>query len=145
MNYFILFTALAALFGFQTSQAPPSRGEAFSHQRHSPLKMKCTACHATAEKEESASFPEIQKCRTCHVDMSQREIPAARVYALKEFVSFSHGRHSESKIGCASCHGEVMKMDNIQVFRPTTMASCVACHKEHKASVACNTCHELGQ
>jgi hypothetical protein len=28
---------------------------------------------------------------------------------------------------------------------PTTMKSCVACHKARRAAVDCNTCHELGQ
>jgi predicted CXXCH cytochrome family protein len=120
-------------------------GEAFSHAKHAPLKMKCTACHVGAEKEESASFPEMKQCRTCHPSMAARDIPAQRVYRVKDFVFFSHARHAEAKTGCATCHGEVMSMAKMELVRPTTMAACVACHKESKASVACNACHELGQ
>lgn len=135
MKYLLLFLALA--LGSPASE--------FSHAKHAPLKMKCTTCHSTAETEESATFPEMKKCRSCHPDMAAREIPSRRVYRVKDFVFFSHARHAEARTGCASCHGEVMSMAKVELVRPTTMASCVACHKEHKASVACNTCHELGQ
>jgi hypothetical protein len=137
MKYLV---ALLALFGWYA--APEAE---FSHAKHAPLKMKCVSCHTTAEKEESASFPEVTKCRTCHVDMAEREIPSRRVYQVKDFVFFSHARHAEAKTGCASCHGDVMSMARVELARPTTMAACVACHKENNVSVTCNTCHELGQ
>jgi hypothetical protein len=132
--------ALLALFGW----AGAPEGD-FSHAKHAPLKMKCVSCHVTAEKEEIASFPEVKQCRTCHVAMADREIPSRRVYQVKDFVVFSHARHAESKTACATCHGDVMSMAKVELARPTTMAACVACHKETKASVTCNTCHELGQ
>jgi predicted CXXCH cytochrome family protein len=135
MKYCFLMCALAAM----------SFAGDFSHATHAPLKMKCVACHSTAEKEESASFPEIKHCRVCHTSMAEREIPARRIYRVKDFVFFSHARHAAAKTSCATCHGEVMSMAKVELVRPTTMASCVACHKETKASVACNTCHELGQ
>ena len=50
-----------------------------------------------------------------------------------------------AKVACAACHGDVKAQAKIEVHRSTKMAACVDCHKEHKATVACNACHELGQ
>ena len=116
----------------------------FSHRKHAPLKMKCTQCHMTAEKEEIANFPEVAKCRICHTTMPDRDIPSRRVYLVRDFVFFSHATHSAAKVGCASCHGEVNNQDVLKIERPTTMAACVSCHKETKATLECNACHELG-
>lgn len=116
----------------------------FSHRRHAPLKMKCTQCHATAEKEEIASFPGVSACRVCHTSMATREIPSRRVYLLRDFVFFSHASHHAAKVACVSCHGDVANHETLKVERPTTMAACVACHKETKATLECNACHELG-
>ncbi len=109
------------------------------------MKMKCTACHATAESEAQAEFPGLAKCQTCHPEMASLPVRSARVYRVKDFVFFHHQRHSEAKVVCATCHGEVYAMDTLKLERPTTMVACVACHKEQKATIACNMCHELGQ
>ncbi len=117
----------------------------FSHRQHAALKMKCAQCHATAETEETAGFPTAAQCRTCHVSMAARTIPAKRVYRVRDFVVFSHGRHSMANAACNACHGEVYTQDTLKLARPTTMAACVACHKETRATVECNSCHDLGQ
>jgi hypothetical protein len=116
----------------------------FSHRKHASLKMKCTQCHMTAEKDEIASFPEVSSCRVCHTSMAEREIPSRRVYLLRQFVFFSHADHHAAKVACATCHGEVNNHDILKVERPTTMAACMTCHKETKAPLGCNACHELG-
>lgn len=116
----------------------------FSHRAHAPLRMKCVQCHTTAEKQEIAGFPEVSACRVCHTSMLEREIPSRRVYLLREFVFFSHAAHHAAKVACASCHGEVNGQDTLKVERPTTMAACVACHKQTRATLECNACHELG-
>ncbi len=124
---------------------PPEKPEGpFQHKRHQPLKLKCNFCHAG--KEERMGFPAAQaQCKTCHTAISERRIPSARVYKLRDFVVFSHAVHTAAKLECASCHGEVYKSEILAVFRPTTMAGCVDCHKEHQATVVCTACHELGQ
>lgn len=109
------------------------------------MKLRCTSCHASAESGAQASFPALAKCQTCHPEMAERKIPSARVYRVKDFVFFSHARHSEAKVECSTCHGEVYQAETLKVERPVTMAACVACHKERKATIACNVCHELGQ
>lgn len=116
----------------------------FSHRTHAPLKLKCTQCHTTAEKEDAAGFPEAAACGVCHTSMANREIPSRRVYLLRLFVYFSHADHHAAKVACAACHGEVNDRDVLKVERPTTMAACVACHKQTKATLECNACHDLG-
>jgi hypothetical protein len=132
----------------------------FSHKRHAPLKIECRYCHATVETGEKASFPSVGKCMTCHSAMKResREIqrlaalrneatpfPSRQVYTVADFVFFSHARHRKAGIDCAQCHGAVAEREVITKEFPTTMKYCVDCHKARRASLDCNTCHELGQ
>jgi hypothetical protein len=117
----------------------------FSHKKHAALKLKCVQCHPNAEKAERAGFPAVAGCRTCHTEMAPRAIPEQRVYELRDFVIFSHARHADSKLECANCHGNVNAMEKVEVVRSTKMASCMDCHREYKATLECNVCHELGQ
>jgi hypothetical protein len=117
----------------------------FSHAAHAPLKLKCTTCHGGAETSEVAGFPDLERCRTCHVGLAGRKIPSRRVYKVRDFVFFSHATHIAAGRNCNDCHGEVNRQPVLTVFRPTTMQACIDCHKLHKATVECNTCHELGQ
>jgi hypothetical protein len=98
--------------------------------------LKCVSCHATAESSERASFPEAQKCQVCHatldVPKNQKITPEKPIYALPDFVFFSHAKH---KTGCTACHGGV--------WANFKMKDCVDCHKSKKAPVACNVCHDL--
>ncbi len=118
----------------------------FSHKKHAPLKLACTYCHATAEKEDRAGFPALATCKTCHTTIADRKIPAQRIYKVKDFVVFGHATHTAAKVACAACHGEIFTLDAIaKPARATTMIECVDCHKANRASVQCNLCHELGQ
>jgi len=135
---FMLFAAAPAI-------AAEGANGPFSHKRHAPLKLKCSFCHKTAEKQERAGFPDAVQCRSCHVDMTDRAIPAERIYRVADFVNFSHAAHAAGKVECQTCHGDVGRQDTLKVERPPTMTACVTCHKENKATLVCNACHELGQ
>lgn len=128
---------LSVLCAFSLRAAEP----AFSHQKHAPLKMECTGCHTGAK--ERMGFPAAAKCQVCHKDWSAK-IPSQRVYKVRDFVFFSHAAH-KAKVDCTECHGDVWSEPALKVFRPVTMIACVECHKERKATEACNACHELGQ
>ncbi len=117
----------------------------FNHKKHAPLKLKCTSCHAGAETGDHAGFPEVARCRTCHVDMAGREIPLLRVYTLPEFTFFAHARHAAAKVECQTCHGNVLSQEQVHLAQPVKMKWCVDCHKQQKAAVTCTVCHELGQ
>lgn len=117
----------------------------FSHKTHAGLNLPCTFCHKSAQTAERATFPAWKTCATCHTEKPEQSIPSQRVYRLPDFVFFSHARHTAAKVECAACHGDVKAQAKIELHRSTKMAACVDCHKESKATVVCNACHELGQ
>ena len=107
--------------------------------------MKCASCHAESETGDQAGFPAFARCKTCHVEMAERQIPLLRVYTLPEFVFFSHGKHAGAKVECQTCHGNVLAQEKVDLAQPMKMKWCVDCHKQQKAAITCTTCHELGQ
>jgi len=134
------------VLGLLAADAPPANpAGSFTHKKHAAMKLKCAFCHASAGKEERAGFPGVAACRACHAQLEDRKIPAARVYRLPDYAIFSHARHGAGKVECAACHGAVYEQDEMKVERPMTMAACVDCHRQTKATLVCNACHELGQ
>jgi transcription elongation factor Elf1 len=142
-----LAAAAAVVFSMIAADGPPANPEgAFNHRQHAAFKMKCSSCHASAAKEERAGFPAVDtQCKACHTRISERKLPSARVYQLADFVIFSHAAHLSAKFECITCHGDVSQAASIRIERPITMIACVNCHKEHKATLVCTACHELGQ
>ena len=134
----LLSTAFASIASFAE---PP----AFSHKRHAAVAMDCTFCHKGAATQARSGFPAAALCRTCHPKQETPPIPSRRVYRLADFVFFSHARHADAKVQCATCHGNVNAQDPMLLFRSTKMADCVECHKQTKATIVCQKCHELGQ
>ncbi len=134
------------LLAFGADAPPPDPAGAFNHKQHAAFKLKCVSCHTTAGKAERAGFPAASaQCKACHTKIGERELPSVRVYQLADFVIFSHARHLTAKLECATCHGDVAQSAVIKIERPITMIGCVNCHKEHKATIVCTACHELGQ
>lgn len=126
--------------------ASPQANGPFSHKMHAPLKMKCVQCHTQADKAERAGFPPLAQCKVCHTEMGERTIPSQRLYEIRDFVVFSHARHvAAAKLECAACHGAVYEQAVLKVERSTAMKACMDCHREHKATLSCTACHELGQ
>ena len=65
-----------------------------------------------------------------------------KVYKVPDYVWFSHAsHHKDAGIGCDTCHGDVAASDVIAKEKPTNMAACMECHAKHKASNACDFCH----
>ena len=73
------------------------------------------------------------KCAYCHKPSEKPD----RARVLPDFVFFSHTKHT-AKFECVNCHINIEKHEY-------KMKWCVDCHKQNKAAVGCNTCHELGQ
>ena len=69
-------------------------------------------------------------------------VPETPVYALPDFVFFSHAKH---KMSCEACHGNVWARDTVKLELNMKMKACVDCHKAKQATVACTVCHELSQ
>lgn len=131
---------LLALAAFLIDENAPYR-----HGPHAPLKLKCAGCHTGAGSEDAAGFPATAQCRACHPSMAGRAIPSKRVFKVPDFVFFRHGAHADAKVECQSCHGDVWSAAGPREAKPMKMAECVDCHKERKAVLVCNACHELGQ
>jgi hypothetical protein len=149
----------ASTFAQAEQQPPPAQGAPFdfSHKKHADTKLQCVFCHETAMTAEKATLPVEQRCMVCHMSVKAdseairqlaaipkdaRIVPEKPLYKLPEYVYFSHARHSGAKIECAQCHGDVFKMDVVELHMPMRMKACVDCHKANRAAVTCTACHE---
>ena len=131
----------------------------FSHKRHAALKLECVYCHAKAATGERAGFPAAAKCMLCHREVKKdaepiqrlaalaedtRVAPEKPLYALPDFVFFSHAKH-KTKVSCDTCHGNVWADDEVKRKLAMKMKACVNCHKASHATITCTACHELSQ
>ncbi len=123
------------------------------------MKLPCTFCHVKPDPGVQMTLPGTAKCMRCHATMgtdkpgvqkltefvkSGTPIPWVQVYSVPGFVYWSHDVHLTAKVECASCHGDVVKMDTIaKVTNVTTMGGCVGCHKQREGPTGCMTCHEV--
>ncbi len=132
----------------------------FSHKRHAALKMPCTHCHSGALTKERSGYPVGSVCLECHAAIAGKSaaldavrsltkdakpFPTQHIYTLPDFVIFSHGKHAQSGVTCATCHGDVNSSDVIAAAVSLKMMWCVNCHKAKTAPVTCTVCHELSQ
>ncbi len=154
--------AVTLLLGTEAipGEAPPL--PRFRHEAHRG-QVKCVACHAGATKSAAAGMPRVADCLDCH-EGAQAKTPegrqeeaklealarAAPEYAwprparLAAHAFFSHRRHvALAKLECAACHPGVAGA--AAAPRAATgrfsMAWCMACHAERRASADCLACH----
>jgi Cytochrome c7 and related cytochrome c len=131
---------------------------AFSHRIHLKNGMQCVDCHQGAAQGPDAGIPSVKLCWTCHQVIATdkpevrkvaayykkgQDIPWQRVYWFypAAHVKFWHAPHIQAGIGCQTCHGDMTKQ-TVAVRSPVlTMGYCLNCHKLHKASTDCTTCH----
>ncbi len=129
----------------------------FSHKLHAGENgIPCLYCHRTAAKAPIASIPAVAECRACHLYIakdapaikklmgfweSREPIPWVRVYTLPDFVYFPHMMHIRAGVDCTTCHGKVAAMERITRKTKLEMGWCLNCHRQHKASIDCWTCH----
>jgi cytochrome c7-like protein/class III cytochrome C family protein len=153
----LAIAAIAAAIA--AAQTAPEQPLPFSHKAHTAQKLVCKDCHAMPDPGEQAGLPAVSKCMACHTTVAkdrpaivalaefakkQEPIPWKRVYRVPDYVFFSHKAHvAKAQVGCETCHGPVQERDAIRKEKPTSMASCMDCHKERGASVACDFCHEM--
>lgn len=138
---------------------PPAQPIAYSHRAHLEQALDCIDCHTKVDTESRATLPPTSTCMSCHGTTRTRSaeieklagyhsrnegVPWERVYRLAPFVYFSHAAHVSVKanVTCETCHGEVREMDLMQKVKDTSMAACVACHKQRNAPNQCDSCHD---
>ena len=131
----------------------------FSHLRHSQEGMKCDNCHQKLGSGEKLQIPGIAECMSCHrsilrdnpivqrlaqMEQEGQTLSWSRLYRLPDFVFFSHQKHLNAKVDCATCHGSVNQRDYLWQEKDISMGACVDCHKLRKASISCGLCHDIG-
>ena len=135
----------------------PIQPLAFSHKAHAGDNgIHCLFCHRYAAKSQVAGIPAVVDCRACHLFISpnapdikklmgywdkKESIPWVRVYGLPDHVYFPHMMHIRAGLVCTMCHGEVAAMERITRKVSLKMGWCLNCHRQHKASIDCWTCH----
>jgi len=136
----------------------PLQPLSFSHKVHAGDNgIHCLFCHSYAPKSPLAGIPAVADCRACHQFISpntpeikklmafwdnREPIPWVRVYSLPDHVYFPHMMHIRAKVLCTACHGEVAAMERITRSATLKMGWCLDCHRQHKASIDCWTCHK---
>jgi hypothetical protein len=158
--YFVASLLLVAgLFAlWHRGDAEPVQPIDFPHTIHAgTLRLPCTFCHLFAEKSRSATAPPLQICMGCHRTIAtdreeikkltryyeeKRPVEWKRVYALPDFIYFSHKRHLKAGVACEACHGDVAGRKRIRRVSNLVMGWCVSCHRVRGASIDCYTCHK---
>jgi hypothetical protein len=150
--------ALMYILPLDRRDRSPVQSLAFSHKTHAGANdIHCLFCHRYAPVSPVAGIPAVADCRACHQFISpnaqeikklseywdKREpIPWVRVYRLPDYVYFPHMMHVRAGVACSFCHGEVAAMERITRSVSLKMGWCLNCHREHKASIDCWTCHK---
>jgi hypothetical protein len=141
----------------------------FSHAKHLARGTPCAACHAGGTTSQSAVdnlLPTETECRACHaIDRAKPELviagapptrcaachpnyradqPVARTYLAPPPLKFAHAAHAQAP--CATCHGDLAKVDLATIDQLPTMEQCLTCHTDGNTEAQCTRCHlaELG-
>jgi len=141
-----------------SAQPSPANEVPFDHQLHAgQYKIPCLDCHAFADKSPSAGLPSTRKCMGCHKFVG-KDKPAVqllvkrfedgqplrwqRVFAVPDFIYFSHRVHVAAKVECKECHGDVAATKTVHQEEPFTMGRCLTCHEARQATRDCMACHK---
>jgi len=160
LGYFGACVLLVAGLGvlWHRSDPAPEQPIPFPHTVHAgQLQIPCGYCHAFIERSRHAGAPPLEICMGCHRSIAtdreeirmltrhfeeKRPVEWKRVYALPDFIYFSHKRHVTAGVACASCHGNVAGMGKVRRVNELVMGWCVSCHRVRGASRDCATCHK---
>jgi hypothetical protein len=140
-SYYFFVNYLFAGYGYS-----PSQPIYFSHKVHSgDYKLKCLLCHVEAEKTAFSALPSTYSCMVCHTALktetermkhlitsydSKTPLKWNRIYRLPEHSHFRHNTHINASIDCASCHGEIEKMETVYKTTNMSMQWCLNCHRD---------------
>lgn len=128
----------------------PKQPVAYSHRLHvRDLGIDCRYCHSNVERSSVAMVPPTQTCVNCHqlVKMDSPKLAAirdswetgkrmewVRVHKLADYAYFDHSVHVSAGVGCATCHGRVDEMDQVQQRETLSMGWCLECHRDVRAN-----------
>jgi Class III cytochrome C family/Cytochrome c7 and related cytochrome c len=152
---FPLVALVLAAFAAAQEHHIPEQPVQFSHKLHVALPLKCRECHTNPNPGKAEGLPSASKCMACHFSIAKdqpeirklknyadqkQEIPWAPVYEVPDFVKFGHRAHV--RFSCEKCHGPVETREALWRETDMSMAGCVACHRQNRASTRCRVCHE---
>lgn len=159
-GYFSVFFLVLVGMGAYWSEfiRIPEQPINFSHEIHvHDNKLPCATCHQLADGAITAGIPSVETCMTCHESLAAdrpevQKIHAAwnsdspivweRIHNVPDHVFFSHERHIQAGVDCASCHGQIEAMPVVKQVRSLEMGMCVDCHRLNEAPLECLTCHQ---
>lgn len=123
----------------------------FSHKHHNgEIGIDCRYCHTSVEDSAFAGIPPTQICMNCHAEIwkdapmlepvrasyrSGESLEWTRVHDLGDFAYFNHAAHLAKGVGCASCHGDVTKMNLTYSVSSLSMGWCLDCHRDPARAV----------
>lgn len=123
----------------------------FSHKHHNgEIGIDCRYCHTSVEDSAFAGIPPTQICMNCHAEIwkdapmlepvrasyrSGESLEWIRVHDLGDFAYFNHAAHLAKGVGCASCHGDVTKMNLTYSVSSLSMGWCLDCHRDPARAV----------
>jgi len=135
----------------------------FRHDIHAGQdQIPCMYCHYSASISSEPGIPSLQTCMGCHqlvggsTPSHQAEIKKVRdawrerkppewvrIHALPGFVRFPHMRHIKAlgTQACATCHGQVERMAQVNQVSTLRMGWCVRCHMKNNVTRDCTVCH----
>ena len=135
----------------------PTQPIDFSHKLHAgSMEIPCQYCHSGARRSIAAGVPSMNTCMGCHkfaatereaikllTEKYEKKEPVewVKVHDLPDFVRFTHKRHVQSGIDCATCHGDLREEGTAKQGASMQMGWCVECHMENNASTSCVACH----
>ena len=141
----------------QDPTAAPVQPLPFSHKTHVTNEgLFCAMCHPNPNPGETMTIAQPSVCMECHSSVKTdsqyiqrlaeyakagKPVPWVRVYAIPDFVNFSHKAHLAKGSACEECHGKVAERDRLYRETNLSMGGCVGCHKAKKASQDCGFCH----
>ena len=153
----ILLLTVLYLLPLDFTERSPVQPLAFSHKIHAGgSDIHCLYCHRNAAKSPVSGIPSVADCRSCHLFIAPDKpeikklmdywdkgegIPWIRVNNVPDHVYFPHMMHIRARIDCSVCHGQVATMERISRTANLKMGWCLDCHRQHKASIDCWTCH----
>ena len=124
----------------------PEQPLPYSHRLHvDQLGIDCQYCHSAVKVADAANIPATETCMNCHSVVkpqslalapvreswaSDSSIPWVKVHQLPDYAQFSHAVHTNSGVGCETCHGRIDQMDVVRQTEPLSMGWCLECHRE---------------
>ncbi len=123
----------------------PTQPVSYSHALHvNQLGMDCRYCHTGVEVSSHSNVPTTQTCMNCHTAIKKdssklaalreswetgRPMNWVKIHKAPDYVYFNHAAHVNRGVGCASCHGQINRMEVVWHDQPQSMGWCLECHR----------------